>query len=222
MLIAEGRHPNYQRECPTLVSRRRWTWNASNTVETQFDGMTTVSNCQTEGYAWFTHLLAQEKKKRESIAPNTQIATRKTSGRDLTFLKWMTSLSLKLDFFANGNGHISSGGGTLRDVQIPQSASLEIINETVHPQILSAASPRIPHGGRTDNVLDLGTDARLDDFRQRLRFGDTLEVERPSEGDERREPARERRRRFGRRGARGHGFEACCSTAAPRMANDKN
>ena len=92
----------------------------------------------------------------------------------------------------------------------------------MHPQVLPAAAPRILHGGCTDNVLDLGTDARLDDLRQRLRFGDTLEVERPSEGDERCEPAPERCRRFGRRGARGQGFEACRGTAAPRVADDKN
>jgi hypothetical protein len=117
---------------------------------------------------------------------------------------------------------VSSGRGTPRDVQILQSASLELINETVHPQVLPAAGPRFLHGRRTGNVPDLGTDARLDDFRHCLGTGNTLEVERSGERGERREPARERRLRFGRRGARGHGFEACRSTAAIRVADDKN
>jgi hypothetical protein len=116
-----------------------------------------------------------------------------------------------------------SGRGTPRDAQIPQSASLELINETVHPQVLPAAGgPRFLHGRRTDNVLNLGADAHLDNLGQRLRSGNTLEVERSGECGERREPARERCRRFGRRGARGHGFEGCRSTAAIRVADDKN
>ena len=92
----------------------------------------------------------------------------------------------------------------------------------MHPQVLPAAGPRFPHGRRTGNVLDLGMDARLDNLRQRLGIGNSLEVERPGDGGERREPARERRRRFGRRGARGHGFKACRSTAAICVADDEN
>jgi hypothetical protein len=89
----------------------------------------------------------------------------------------------------------------------------------VHPQVLPAAGPRIPHGRRTGNVLDLGADARLDNLRHRLGIGNILEVERPGECGERREPARER---FGRSGAPGRGIEACRSTAAIRVADDKN
>lgn len=91
----------------------------------------------------------------------------------------------------------------------------------MHPQIL-LAGPRFLHGRRTGNVRDLGADARLDNLRHRFGIGNALEVERPGEGGERREPARERRRRFGRRAARGYGLEACRSTAAIRVADDKN
>jgi len=52
----------------------------------------------------------------------------------------------------------------LHDIQILQSASLELINETVHPQVLPAAGPHFLYGRRTGNVLDLGTDARLDNL----------------------------------------------------------
>jgi hypothetical protein len=68
----------------------------------------------------------------------------------------------------------------------------------------------------------LSADARLDNLRQRIGFGNILEVERPGECGERREPARKRCRRFGGRGTRGHGFEACHSTATIRVADDKN
>jgi len=124
----------------------------------------------------------------------------------------------------NGNGHISvsSGRGTPRDVHVSQSASLELINKTVHPQVLSAACPRFLHGRRIDNVLDLRAHARLDNLPHRIGIGDTVEVELPGECGERREPACERCRRFGRRSARGHGFEACHGTAAIRVADDKN
>ena len=92
----------------------------------------------------------------------------------------------------------------------------------MHPQVLPAAGPRFLYGRRTGNVLDLGADARLDNLRQRLGIGNTLEVERPGERGERREPARERRLRFRRRGTRGHGFVACRDTGAIRVADDKN
>ncbi len=72
------------------------------------------------------------------------------------------------------------------------------------------------------HILDLNAHVRLDDFRHRFGIGNTLEVERPGECCKGREPARERRGRFGRRGARGHGFEACGSTGAIRVANNKN
>ena len=117
---------------------------------------------------------------------------------------------------------ISSGRRTPRDAQILQGAGLEFINETVHPQVLPASGPRFLHGRRLNNVLDLSADARLDNLRQRLGTGNILEVERPGDCGERREPAREGRRRFGRRGARSHGFEACLSTAAIRVTNDQN
>jgi hypothetical protein len=143
------------------------------------------------------------------------------SGRDLRFLFFRGGL-VRNNRQWQWAHHASSGGGTPRDVQIFQSASLELINETVHPQILPAAGPRFLHGRRTGNVLDLGADARLDNLRHRFGIGNTLEAERPGECGERREPARERRRRFGRRGAGGHGFEACRSPAAIRVADDKN
>jgi hypothetical protein len=119
-------------------------------------------------------------------------------------------------------GRVSSGKGTLRDVQVPQGARLELINEAVHPQVLLAARPRVLHGRSADHVLDLRAHARLDDLRQRLGLGNVLEVERPGECGERREPAREGRRRLGRRGARLHGVVACQGTAAVRVADDNN
>jgi hypothetical protein len=92
----------------------------------------------------------------------------------------------------------------------------------VHPQVLPLAGPRFLHGRRTGNVLDLGADARLDNLQHCIGMGNTLEIECPGECGERREPARERRRRCGGRSARGHGLEACRSTAAIRVADDKN
>ena len=118
---------------------------------------------------------------------------------------------------------ISSGGrGTPRDAQVPQSARLELINDAVHPQVLPAARPRVLHGPSSSNVFDLRAHARLDDLRQSLGIGYILEVERPCERSERREPAREGRRRFGRGGICRHGFEARRGTAAIRVADDEN
>ena len=123
-----------------------------------------------------------------------------------------------------GVSHLSSRflRGTLRDVQILQGASLELINETVHPQVLPAAGPRILQWSRRGNVIDLGGDARLDNLPHRLVCGKILDVERPSECGERREPALEGRRQRGRLDAVYHGFEGRLSTPAIRVADDKN
>lgn len=126
----------------------------------------------------------------------------------------------------NGNWRwalISSGGrGSPRDGQVPQSARLELINDPVHPQVLPAACPSVLHGPSSSNVLDLRAHARLDDLRQRLGIGYTLEIERPCERSEWREPAREGRRRFGLGGICRHGFEARRGTSAIRVADDEN
>jgi hypothetical protein len=57
---------------------------------------------------------------------------------------------------------------------------------------------------------------RLDDLCQRLGIGNILKVERPGDCCERREPARERRRRFRRSGAAitatSHGTVVSCVT----------
>ena len=50
-------------------------------------------------------------------------------------------------------------------------------------------------------------DASLNNLCQRLGIGNIHELERPGDCGERRELARERRHRFGRRGACGHGNE---------------
>ena len=91
------------------------------------------------------------------------------------------------------------GRGPPRDVQVPQSASLELINETVYPQVLPAIRPRSLHRHRIDDILDLRAHARLNDLRQCFGLRDVLEVERAGERGKRRQPAGKWRRR-GRRG----------------------
>ena len=119
---------------------------------------------------------------------------------------------------ATGVSHLVRQG-TPREVQILQSASLVLINEAVHPQVL-ATGPRFLHRRRMGNVLDLGAEALLRNYLQRLGIGNTLEVERPDECGEGRKPALKRRRRFGQN-VLAHGLEAMSNTAAIRVADDK-
>ena len=73
-----------------------------------------------------------------------------------------------------------AGGSPSGDGQVPQSAHLELIHETVHPEVL----PAIPHGLHRrgiGDVRDLSTLARLDDLRQHVKCGDALEIECASE-----------------------------------------
>lgn len=114
------------------------------------------------------------------------------------------------------------GRRPLRDVQVPQSATLELIHETVHPQVLPAIRPRRLHRHRIDNILDLRAHARLNDLCQCFGLRDILEVERAGERGERRQPAQKWRRR-GRWGrvSRG-GFETRGSAATVGMTDDEN
>jgi len=58
------------------------------------------------------------------------------------------------------------GRGPPREIQVPQFASLELVHETVYPQVLPAIRPRSLHGLRIDNIPDLRAHARLNDLRQ--------------------------------------------------------
>ncbi len=124
--------------------------------------------------------------------------------------------------FLRVNNVAALGRGSPRDVQVPQFAGLELIDETVHPQVLPARRPRRLHGLRIDDVLDLRADARFGDFRQRLRLRDVLEIERGGERGERRQPARERRRRGWRGRASRDRCEARGGAATVRVTDDEN
>jgi hypothetical protein len=114
------------------------------------------------------------------------------------------------------------GRRPLRDAQVPQFASLELIHETVHPQVLPAIRPRRLHRHRIDNIIDLRAHARLNDLRQCFRLRDVLEVERAGERGKRRQPARKWRRR-GRWGGVSRGsFETSGSAATVGMTDDEN
>ena len=134
-----------------------------------------------------------------------------------------SALYLGSNFPCHGNDATPSGRGRpSRDVQVPQSARLELIHETVHPEVLPAFLPRILHGRSIGDVRDLGAHARLDNLCQRVGGGDALEIERAGEGGERREPARERGRRFRRGRARGDRFVTRHGTAAVCVTDDEN
>ena len=87
------------------------------------------------------------------------------------------------------------GRGPLRDVQVPQFASLELIHETVYHQVLPAIRPRSLHWLRIDNILDLRAHARFNDLRQCFGLREVLEVQRAGKRGKRRQPARKGRRR---------------------------